>query len=1813
MALGRPQVLLGTSQFTSPESLAFPSSPTNGPDTPWAHSEDEPPTPPPKLPRTFGFSTKQSVASFSPPRSSQASSRVPRTSESTSFEDHGSLGSSSHGDSRSMLRKPKSSMNLFNMIKRSRSKPRLDEPDAPGSSKSMPPLPTYINHDNSFLSMGPAPSKGSLKKDRGRVKGKSTKAHPASSSSSGQADYNIDLNLNEMDGIIDRSRLPTVKLTDSPPATGADDGSKMFSAPSSSPPLHTSSPLFSDPFTPAPVAARRPQLSQDTRKVSPKTITPVVVPQQLVPTLSNANANEEQKNDWMPPESWNVDKEDEPLREPEYSSSEEDNNPLKALTDASPPAAGPSSSKRRTRRRTTTRNMPYSSLDTRPYKIRVHRANNSYHVLSLGLAVTVADLTPVLNSQLLMEGEREVHRLYLKERGRERMLAQTERPADIVRRRLEQAGYDVADGLEKLGGEDLSFVMKFVYKSNVLGPAEEDLIFTNYEHVDLTNKSLRTVPIALYGHAEDIASLNLSRNPMLEIPLDFVQTCTSLRELRLSNMSIKKVPQSVRQCTTLYNLDLSSNRIGDLNDAGLDRIPDLTNLMAQNNRMEQLPWYFPRLRSLRVLNISNNKFQEFPDVVCKMTKLVELDISFNMISALPEEIGQLEMLERLIMVGNRVSAFPDGCRRLINLCELDCRRNNITEMGVITMLPKLEQVLVNNNALHALDLSAGPYIQKIDVSHNDITQISLIPGPVGHIPQTLTTLNISHAKLSSLDDITLSHLTYLENLVLDCNNFRFIPDSLGDLSRLVTFSCSDNSLELLPSSIGRLQRLERLDVHNNNLLEIPASLWNCASLMRINMTSNLISTLHPPATFPASVPTPSSGTLTVPDVSASASSASLLLSERKISTASSMTSIRVLPPLVHSLERLYLGENQLSDDALPYLTMLRELRVLNLSFNDIQEMPRSFFKEMTRLEELYMSGNKLASLPTEDLHRLTKLEIMFLNGNRLQTLPQELGKVPSLGVLDVGSNALKYNISNWEFDWNWNFNQNLRYLNLSGNKRLEIKADQTRKGGAPQHKAVLDLAGFGNLTQLKVLGLMDVTTTFAPNIPDDNEERRVRTSLSEVNHMQYGIADNLGNRDCVSMYDLVQPAFRDRKDEAIFAMFGRAQASANNSRISKHLHDHFVPIFADQLKQLDLGKGEGAPDAMRRAFLRLNRVTHDFLFSGGTPARKMSQASQRSAALLNNPDTSGIGASGIVAYIKGHTLFVGNAGNALAVVSRRGNAEVVSSKHDPFDRNEIARIRAAEGWVSPKGLVNDEVDVSRSFGFYHLLPVVNARPDVAAVTLTELDEFIIIGNNGLWDYVSYQTAVDIARSERADPMIAAQKLRDFAISYGAEGTTMIMVISFASLFSRAEGLDAEIYRPRRKKDDIIDRGITRLDEAVPAPIGHLTVAFTDIRNSTHLWETNAGMPTAIRMHHNLLRRQLRFCGGYEVKTEGDAFMVAFQTTTAALLWCLNVQVGLLAEPWPKEILDCPDGKEVLDAEGTVIARGLSVRMGIHCGQPVCEPDVTTRRMDYYGPMVNRSSRINGCASGGQIMVSADVAREIEARVLDMGADTEYSAYQLPHVLDAIRDMGIVQMPVGEVKLKGLEVPEMLYSVYPRKLVGRAEMEDDEGAAGSGGGSGSGVVELGAEADVEDEGEPYPEHRSRAHVALCGAEQVRELAELCVRVQALAGDRVFRPRVHRKGSTAQALPPPDARDVDDGAVYLYGDPHALLPSVSEKASEAELLAVLQYLLLQLENAVALLATKLAAPELDAIVRALEARRGRALDADALARIMDMLAS
>jgi adenylate cyclase len=90
-------------------------------------------------------------------------------------------------------------------------------------------------------------------------------------------------------------------------------------------------------------------------------------------------------------------------------------------------------------------------------------------------------------------------------------------------------------------------------------------------------------------------------------------------------------------------------------------------------------------------------------------------------------------------------------------------------------------------------------------------------------------------------------------------------------------------------------------------------------------------------------------------------------------------------------------------------------------------------------------------------------------------------------------------------------------------------------------------------------------------------------------------------------------------------------------------------------------------------------------------------------------------------------------------------------------------------------------------------------------------------------------------------------------------------------------------------------------------------------------------------------------------------------------------------------------------------------------------------MDYLGSMVNRCARISASALGGQIMCSADVVREINAALLNS------VPAQPAQAIEEIRQMQTVFIPVGEIKLKGLEVPEMASLVYPAALLGRQRL------------------------------------------------------------------------------------------------------------------------------------------------------------------------------
>lgn len=1371
---------------------------------------------------------------------------------------------------------------------------------------------------------------------------------------------------------------------------------------------------------------------------------------------------------------------------------------------------------------------PKADEKAAPYCIRIFRVDGTFATLSTSLNSTVTDIMSQLGKKTYMTDSLENYQIVMKKHDLQRILGAGERPIVIQKRLLEQAGYEDNDRIEDVGREDNSYLCRFSFvparESGYATVTNDPGVsrVQKYSHVDLTGRNLVTIPISLYSKASEIISLNLSRNLSLDLPKDFIQSCQNLRDIKFINNEAWKLPPSLSRASRLTILDVSNNRLEQLEHAELSRLQGLISLKLANNRLRSLPSYFGGFKSMRTLNMSSNFLDKFPKFLCELEGLVDIDMSFNGIASLPDEIGKLKNLERFVITNNRLNgSLPSTFGELLNMKEVDVRYNALSSIDVIAILPKVEQISADHNSVSVCE-SEFTKIRVLRLNSNPVTKFEIL----NSVP-TLTTLILSNAKLAHIPDAAFDRMPNLVKLVLDKNHFVSLPSHIGKLRKLEHFSIARNSLSALPAEIGCLTELHFLDVRENNLKKLPMELWWANKLETLNISSNVLDNFPKPASRAPQVPGDVPQAVTQGPLNGSASQNSTnssfeelgpleafgqrrpsqastgLLSvgaspvpggpDRKSSlvsvygkggrktsvvsrTASQDTiplpqvarkdsgmSARILNTFAGSLRNLYLADNQLDDDVFDELIMLGELRILNLSYNDLNDMPQRTLKSWPQLVELYLSGNELTSLPSDDFEEFSLLQVLHINGNKFQTLPAELGKAHRLVVLDCGSNSLKYNVSNWPYDWNWNWNTNLKYLNLSGNKRLEIKPSVPGGAGSRDGK---DLTDFSALQHLRILGLMDVTLTI-PTTPDETEDRRVRTSGSLAGQLAYGMADTLGRNEHLSIIDMVVPRFNSTETETLLGMFDGQALSSGGSKIAKYLHENFGHIFSEELKKANSTPNESPVDALRRAFLSLNKDLATAATQHTEERSLLSHRGSAAPAVLSQADLHSGGVATVM-FLQQSELYVANVGDAQAMlIHSEGGHRILTRKHDPAEPNERQRIRDAGGWVSRQGKLNDILEVSRAFGYVQLMPAVQAAPHITQITIKEQDEMILIASRELWEYLSPELVVDVARYERGDLMRAAQRLRDYAIAFGATNKLMVMMIGVSDLKKRAQirphrvqslsinssALFDEGYAPARrpkKKETVEDSGLRRLQAEVQAPTGDIGIVFTDIKSSTLLWETYPlAMRSAIRLHNEVMRRQLRIIGGYEVKTEGDAFMVSFPTATSALLWTFAVQQALLEVQWPSEVLSSFIGQEVYDNDHTLIFKGLSVRMGIHWGQPVCEHDPVTRRMDYFGPMVNRTSRISSVADGGQITVSADFISEIQ-RCLETYSENDRSgstgsedafdndllSQSIRRELRSLSSQGFEVKDMGERKLKGLENPEYIYLMYPHSLSGR---------------------------------------------------------------------------------------------------------------------------------------------------------------------------------
>ncbi|CEQ43008.1 SPOSA6832_04878 [Sporobolomyces salmonicolor] len=139
------------------------------------------------------------------------------------------------------------------------------------------------------------------------------------------------------------------------------------------------------------------------------------------------------------------------------------------------------------------------------------------------------------------------------------------------------------------------------------------------------------------------------------------------------------------------------------------------------------------------------------------------------------------------------------------------------------------------------------------------------------------------------------------------------------------------------------------------------------------------------------------------------------------------------------------------------------------------------------------------------------------------------------------------------------------------------------------------------------------------------------------------------------------------------------------------------------------------------------------------------------------------------------TLYVGNVGDARAVLARGGRPVRLSYDHKGSDAKEVKRITDAGGFVL-NNRVNGVLAVTRALGDSSMKEFVVGAPYTTETTLGPEDDFLIVACDGLWDVCTDQEAVDLIKG-CTDPQEASQKLLDHALSNFSTDNLSVLVVS----------------------------------------------------------------------------------------------------------------------------------------------------------------------------------------------------------------------------------------------------------------------------------------------------------------------------------------------------------------------------------------------------------------------------------------------------
>ena len=306
--------------------------------------------------------------------------------------------------------------------------------------------------------------------------------------------------------------------------------------------------------------------------------------------------------------------------------------------------------------------------------------------------------------------------------------------------------------------------------------------------LSITGKDLSAIPLELFSNelaegekfweCEPITQLDLSFNRINNVGPQMAAFAEAQLMKFRSNEIVEFSVEVFQHCTALRHLDLGLNRLSGL-DASINSLCELRVLLLPENDLKALPETLRECVHLQELDVHKNRLKNLPQL--GMLQLRKLRCSKNELTSLPSSLSSCLKLEHLDCAANRIKSIP-SLEDLECLKVLDAMDNALGRCPELPVVHRLEGV---GSGLELLNLAYNDLtsVPPALILHDKLSEVHLQNNKLASLDAAfaeMTSLKLLDLSNNSLQEVPheLGYCVPLVSLLIDGNPIRSIRRTL---------------------------------------------------------------------------------------------------------------------------------------------------------------------------------------------------------------------------------------------------------------------------------------------------------------------------------------------------------------------------------------------------------------------------------------------------------------------------------------------------------------------------------------------------------------------------------------------------------------------------------------------------------------------------------------------------------------------------------------------------------------------------------------------------------------------------------------------------------------------------------------------------------------------------------------------------------------------------------------------------------------------------------------------------------------------------